>query len=77
MEVLKMRFLESHETNSTIVQVWDPDININGEQLYVIISQNKCDGNIYTRFGNYIQMKSILRTYRYSLKEEFKICQDQ
>lgn len=68
-----MKFLEIHETNSTIIQVWDSSVNINGEQVYVIISQSKCDGKIYTRFGNYTQMKSILNTYNNLKEKHFKL----
>lgn len=56
-------------TNGTKIYIYDRDIKINSEKLYVIISEHN-DGQVNIRFGNTIQTRSILKTFKYSVAKE-------
>ena len=71
MELFKMKLINQLQTNNTLIQVWLSEVEINNEKLYVIITSNKFTGKTYTRFGNKVQMDSIIKTYR--LEKEFTL----
>lgn len=59
------KFIERFETSHNKVFVYlIEDIKFEQEDLYAIISIEKKTGKHYVRYGNYIQLKSILKTYR-------------
>jgi len=60
--------LESVETNRTIIQVWGTQYAIavphTEERIFVVRAFNKKTGECKLRFGNQIQVRSIMNTYR-------------
>lgn len=66
------KLIREFETNSTRVQIFKSRYHLEyfttanavKEDLYIIVSIEKCSGKEYARFGNYTQMKSIENTYK-------------
>ena len=54
------------DTNRTHACIYDRDLYINGEKIYVIITTND-EGDKYVRFGNWTQTKSIIKSFRQSM----------
>ena len=63
--------LNEFETNQCWVTVYESDIKLFNETIYVIQSVHKNNGHINTRFGNEKQLKNLISQYQ---KEElFKL----
>lgn len=69
--IMNMNHIAQYQTNYTVIDVYETDIKINSETMYVIISTNKITHKQNTRFGNGTQTKSIINTY--NLEKRFKL----
>lgn len=61
---MKYTLIAHFESNTLMVDVYKLEgIKVLDEQAYAIISTAKKDNSSYVRFGNGIQVKSIMNTY--------------
>lgn len=56
--------MQSFSTNQCDVYVYDTNLILNNTKIYSIISIHRSSGSINTRFGNLIQIESIIKTYK-------------
>ena len=68
---MKMNYVKQFEAKETLVDIYETDIKINSECMYVIIATNKKTHKQNTRFGNAIQTRSIINSYH--LEQKFKL----
>lgn len=65
-----MKQIENFETPRCTITVYESTLSMyypdgKDERLYIIISNDKKTGAPYIRYGNYIQMRSIINTYEH------------
>ena len=58
------KLMESFKTNQCDIYVYDTNLNFNDNKIYCILSIHRATGKINTRFGNEIQTKGIIKSYR-------------
>lgn len=63
--------IKEFETNQCIVTVYDTGIVLFNEQLFVVQSLHKNNGNLNTRFANEKQLKNLISTYH--IEKEFSL----
>ena len=63
--------IKEFETNKCIVSVYDTEIVLFDEHLFVVQSLHKNNGNLNTRFANEKQLKNLISTYH--IEKEFSL----
>ena len=63
--------IKEFETNQCIVTVYDTGTVLFNEQLFVVQSLHKNNGNLNTRFANEKQLKNLISTYH--IEKEFSL----
>lgn len=63
--------IKEFETNQCIITVYDTGIVLFNEQLFVVQSLHKNNGNLNTRFANEKQLKNLISTYH--IEKEFSL----
>jgi len=67
-----MKILLRFETNRTRVLAIDSETSQLGEEIYIIETVDLKTNKINIRFGNYVQMVSIIKTYKFSVDRKYQ-----
>ena len=65
MEIIRLSVLiDEFKSTRTYIAIYDTQLDIGGERLFIIKSDNLKTGVDYIRFANRTQARSIINTYR-------------
>lgn len=67
-----MKILLAFETNRTRVVAIDSLTSQLGEEIYIIETCDLKTKKVNIRFGNYVQMVSIIKTYKFSVDRKYQ-----